>query len=81
MSNKMYTEVGLYLALYRLSRLSPGISASVEISESFATDFDWVRISLWVSTILISMRSPSFSLMLCRKYVASKMFRVCSVQP
>lgn len=64
----MYTKVGLIPALYRLSRVSPGISASVEIGESFAADFDWVRISLWISTILIGTGSPSFSL---RRYAGN----------
>jgi len=59
----MYTEVGPYPALCRLSRVSPGVSASVEICHGFAAVLDWVRISLWIPTILIGVESPTFSLL------------------
>lgn len=39
-----YTEVGLHPAIYRMSIVSPGISAPVEINESFAVGFERVRV-------------------------------------
>lgn len=76
-SVRKYTKVGLHPAIYRMSIVSPGISAPFEINESFATGFERVRVWFWISSILMDRRKlyplPATP---CRRYFVGRRFRV-----
>lgn len=76
-SVRKYTKVGLHPAIYRMSIVSPGISAPFEINESFATGFERVRVWFWISSILMDRRKLyPLSATPCRRYFVGRRFRV-----